>query len=124
MAIGASVSIPPSVHITAGTTYVNDGQDMADASYSSPTGSPDMGDLDTHFDAQLAGQFPNYSVYANFWGAQPTFATGHQYPNWGYSGGDGTHEHPPTQFDDSMDGLSPDGCEGAEGTFLSPGQKF
>ncbi|RPD82282.1 hypothetical protein L226DRAFT_564876 [Lentinus tigrinus ALCF2SS1-7] len=107
---GGSVSIPASVHITAGT--------------SSPTRSPVLNDLDTHFDPQLAGQYPSYSVFANFWPAQPTaFPTDHQFPSWGY-GSDGTHRHPPAQFGGSMDGMSPDGCGGAGGTFPSLGQQF
>ncbi|TFK84192.1 hypothetical protein K466DRAFT_233530 [Polyporus arcularius HHB13444] len=115
---GPSVSIPASVHIKAGASYVSETQEMADASYSSPVGSPLLADLDSHF---TAAQYPGYSVYANNWPTQTS--TEHHYPHWGY-GSDGTHQHPAAQFGGSVVGMPPDGCGGAGGMFQSPRQQF
>lgn len=115
---GPSVSIPASVHIKAGASYVSETQEMADASYSSPVGSPLLADLDSHF---TAAQYPGYSVYANNWPTQTS--TEHHYPHWGH-GSDGTHQHPAAQFGGSVVGMPPDGCGGAGGMFQSPRQQF
>ncbi|KAI1793108.1 hypothetical protein LXA43DRAFT_1180517 [Ganoderma leucocontextum] len=120
---------PTTVHVAAGTSYVDDSQENTDAAtHSSPSGSSaTAGDFDNQPDVATP---PSYALHANFWASLqpfPTAASDAQFPNWSFNSQDHTpffgHGMSSTAADDHRHGLSPTGLEGSS-AFQSAGQHF
>ncbi|PIL31367.1 transcription factor [Ganoderma sinense ZZ0214-1] len=122
------------VHIAAGTSYVDDTQEPTDAvNHSSPSeSSMAAGDYDAQSDAAVPPSTGYAAVHANFWaslGSYPTPGSDAQLSSWSF-----THQGHPGFFDHAMSptadsvsdyhGLSPTGLEGSGSFPPAAGRHF